>query len=178
MSTAAIQQAKPAANITAALATAQIFADLSTPTLAAILNVPGSMRLEAQPFTVSASGSATSVGAATTVTPSLYAALVNPAAPLVPANWILLGAGAAQVLNLTSGAWSIEANLMFESLGGKLGGTFKTQQGNVPVANAALANILAGLNGQNEPVFVLAAGLTFSVAGLNIGRLFDFSLNA
>lgn len=180
MSSNAIQRAKPAGPVNAAVTTAQIFPDLSSPALAAILNCPGSNRLEQKPFKVTASGVATTAGATTTGTASLYAALVAPGTPLVAADWTLLGAGTAEVINTTSASWLIEADLLFDSLSGILAGTFNSNSNNTPIAAAKITNSVTGINGQTEPVLVFAVGYTFGVnaSASNIARLADFCLDA
>ncbi len=193
MSSAAIQKAPPAAQVLAAVTTAQIFPNLATPTLAAILNIAGTGRLEQKKFKVRGSGYATTAGATTTVTATLYAKNAAPAASLVAGNWSVIGVSSARVVNTTTVPWWIEADLIFDSVGGKLGGTFNAMVNNTLDAAAAITNPLTGLNGSSyavtqgatkvpaaEPVFVVAVGLTFGVnasAG-NIGNLQELILDA
>lgn len=178
MSTAAIQRARPAASVSAAVATAQIFPDLGTPTLAAVLLCPGSSRLEQKRFEVRASGIVTVAGAFT-ATLSLYGALVAPAAPLVAANWTLLGASGATAVATTTAGWEIQAELSFDSVSGKLQGIVESCVNNITVARAAIANQVTAINGVTEPVMVFAIGVTFSAANAgNIGKMADFCLDA
>jgi hypothetical protein len=189
MSTSAIQRAQPAANLLAAVTTAQIFALLASgvsigaaapPATACVLYVPGSKRLEQKRWVPRASGIVTTAGAFTAQV-SLYGAVVPPtgAASLIAANWTLLGAGAAQAVGTTTAAWLIEAEMLFDSVSGKLQGTFNTNVNNTPVASAAIANQLTGINGATEPVLALAVGITFSSGNAgNIGVMADFALDA
>lgn len=178
MSTSAIQRALPAAALAAALATAQIFPNLATPSQACILICPGSGRLEQKLFKVRASGNFTT-GGAFTFLPSLYAAIAIPGSPLVAANWSLIAAGTAATVTSASAGWMIEAKLMFDTLSGKLQGTFDSNVANAPVAAAVITNPLTGLNGQSEPVMYFAAGVTFGTANAgNSSRMGDFCLDA
>jgi hypothetical protein len=118
------------------------------------------------------------VGAATTALATLYASVAFPTNPTVPASWTAIAVGTAAVINTTTAAWYLEAELLFDSTSGHLVGTFKNGVANVPIAAAALTAVLAGINGQNEPALLFAIGITFSAAGANVGNLADFSLNA
>jgi hypothetical protein len=173
-----VNKAVPAAAISAAVATAQIFPALnSSPAAACVLNILGTNRLEQKVFKVRASGIATTAGAFT-VLPTLFAALVTPAASLVPANWTAIGVGTASAIGTTTAGWEIEMEALFDSISGKLSGTFKSCVNNIPVASAALAAQLAGIVGSAEPALVVAVGLTFSAANVgNIGKLADFFLD-
>ena len=193
MSSTAIQVAPKAAQVSAAILTAQIFPNLSIPTLPAILNVPAGGRLEQQKFKVRASGYATTQAATTTVLLSLFGKPVVPGTPLTPANWTLLGASTARVVNTTSCPWWIEADLTMDSISGKLGGTFNALINDLYDASAPIANILTGLNatsypvvqGANtipavEPAFAVCVGITFGVNASvgNIGNLGNLILLA
>lgn len=193
MSTSAIQRAAPASPVSAAIATAQIFPQaqplgsigVTTPAItaaqiAAMLMCPGSNRLEQKPFTVRASGNATTAGAFTAII-TLYAAIVPPAgvASLVAANWTAIAATAAVAIGTTSAAWLLECEMIFESVVGKLNGQFSSNINNTFVGGAAITPIATGINGATEPALAFAVGITFSTANAgNIGRLADFSLNA
>jgi hypothetical protein len=178
MSTLAIQRARPAGLLNAAVATAQIFPDASSPLLAAFLSGVGSGRLEMKRFEVRASGRATTAGAFT-VAPTLYIATVVPVVnPLLPASWTVLATGAPVAVGTTTAAWMIQGEFLFDSVSGKLQGTFETNVANTITAKAALAATFPGVSGVTEPPFVLAVGLTFSGAGANIGQLADFCLDA
>jgi len=130
-----IAQAQPAAPLSAAVATAQIFPLATNALVPAFLGVPGSGRLEQKLFEVRASGMATTAGAFTGA-PSLYGALALPTNPLVPGNWTLLGAGAATAFATTSGAWLLQAQFLFDSVSGKLQGSFTSNVNNAGVASA------------------------------------------
>lgn len=179
MSSDAIQRAKPAGQISAAVATSQIFPDLQTPTQAAVLYTPGSLRLEKKRFRVTASGILTCATAAYTGLVSLYAALVVPATPLVPASWTLLGASGAVAIGINTAGFKINLDLLFDSLSGKLIGEVDSNVNNTYLAKAAIAAQLAAINGATEPVLVFAAAATFgTAAATNVGTLGDFTLDA
>lgn len=194
MSSSAIQKAPPAAQVLAAVTTAQIFPNLSIPTLAAILNISGSGRLEQKKFTVRASGFATSAAATTTVQAVLYASKVpfSAANTLLPGTWSAIATSTARVVNTITAPWWIEADLSFDSIGGHLQGNFNAEINNLFDAKAAIANPLTGLNGTSypvvqggvsipvgEPVFAMAVGLLFGVnaSAANIGNLAEFILS-
>jgi hypothetical protein len=121
MSTGAIQRAPAAANVNAAIATAQIF-PASAPlgsigaaaaaAIAAMLVCPGSGRLEQKPFTIRASGNATTAGAFT-VAITLYAAIAQPAATLTPGSWTAIATTAAVAIGTTSAPWLLECECVF-----------------------------------------------------------------
>lgn len=179
MSTQAIQRAKPAGQVSAAVATSQIFPDLQIPTLAAVLNCPGSLRLEKKRFEVRASGILTCATAAFTGQVSLYAALVAPAAPLVAANWTLIAASGAVVIGAATAGFIIQTEMLFDSTSGKLIGHSDTNVNNTYVAKAAILAQLAAINGATEPALVFALGATFGTAApTNVGTLADFALDA
>jgi hypothetical protein len=192
MSSSSLTKAVPAGQISAAVTTAQLFPNKQVPSAPTVINVLGSGRLEQKKFTVRASGSVVT-GTTATVTPTLYMGLVIPATPFTAGNWTILGAGGAVSLASISSAWAIETTLYFESLGGTMQGSFSSEINNAITAAAAITNRLTGLNGTSnsitqepsavlvtaaEPVFVIAVGLTFSVANAgNIGTLGDFCLD-
>ena len=190
MSVGALYKATPAAPLAGSVTTALLFANKQSPAFPSTINVLGSGRLEQQLWKVRASGSVITGGTATVI-PSLYAALAIPAVPFTAANWTLLGAGTAVSLASVASPWEIDADLIFESIGGTMQGIFKSLIGNSLTAAAAIANRLSGLNGTPntitqpgavvvvaaEPVFYIAVGLTFSaVFAGNSATLGDFSL--
>lgn len=189
MSTAAIQRAQPASPVSAAINTSQIFPLKASgvsigapapPASAAVLPCPGSSRLEQKRFEVRASGYCKTNGAYT-VTPVLYAALVAPtgAASLVPANWTAIATGTATAVSTTSAGWILQAEMLFDSVSGKLQGMFEQNVNNSYVSRAALSAALTGVNGATEPVLTFAVGLTFNTADAsNLGVLADFVLDA
>jgi hypothetical protein len=188
MSSIAIRRAAPANPVNAAVATAQVFSLLSNAALPCTVALPGALAVEGKRFTVRAEGNIHTAGAFTCQA-SLLAALVPPAAPLVAANWTLLGAGTARAIATTWATWWIEANAMFDSNGGLLQGTFNQQVNNLYDGAAALANVLSGINGSNmtvtqgatpvpptNPALYFAVALTFSVAGANTGSIYNFEV--
>ena len=98
--------------------------------------------------------------------------------PLLAASWTVLGSGGAIAYGTTTAAWLIEAECIFDSISGRLGGSFSSNSNNTMGGSAAFANVLTGINGALEPALVFAVGLTFSAAGLNVGQLADFALDA
>jgi hypothetical protein len=190
MSSTAIGHAAPAAQLTAQVTTAQVFAFASNPALPCTLPVSGAGSLEGKGFRIRAEGSAFVAAAATTIKANLLAALVIPASPFTIGNWTNLGGGTARAVAASGWVpWWIEAQVMFDSNGGLLQGTFEQMVNNLYDARAALANALSGINGTNlpvtqggtpvppaNPVFRAAVSLTFSAAGLNVGNLANFEI--
>ena len=191
MSSSAIKRAAPASPLNAALATAQVWALASNPIQACVLGVPGKLALESKRFTVRAEGNMQVAAGATTGKLSLLAALLPPAAPLVAANWTLIGSGTARAVASLACPFFIEANLIFDSISGLVQGSFQQLVANLFDGSAPVANVLSGVNGTNvpqvqtgpvtvqptDPVFYLAAALTFSAAAAgNVGNLVNFEL--
>lgn len=172
MAVRTITAAKPSALLVGNSTSAQIFTDAVNAAIAAILNVPGSKRLEQKRFNVRASGYLTSAGSATTALPTLYFGT-----SLTPGSNTILGAGTATTVNTTSCPWWMEATLLFDSISGKLQGSFSSMVNNVIVANAAIANVPTGINGASEPVISLVCGMTFSAASAaNFAGMSEFVL--
>lgn len=190
MSSTAIRRAAPASPVSANVATAQVFALASNPLLPVTVASPGKLALEAKRFTLRAEGNAVVSTAAYTVKASLLGALLVPAIPLTAANWTLLGAGTARAVAAPGSVpWWIEANLIFDSVGGAMQGTFTQMVNNLLDASAALANQLTGINGTNlpvvqgsntilpaDPVAYFAVAITFGTAGANSANLSNFEV--
>lgn len=171
--------------VNANVSTAQIFPSAQTPTLAYTLNAQGSGKLEQKRFYVRASGYVTG-GTTTNVTVTLYAVAGPniPANPLTAGSWTVLGASTARAVNSSTAPWFYEAALVFDSVSGKLHGTFTDVINNNLDAAAALSNVVTGINGSTsaslgvEPPIIFVVGITFSAANAgNIGNLGDFTLD-
>lgn len=192
MSSSAIRHAPPANPVNAASAVAQVFTLASNALQPVTVAAPGKSAIDGRRFTVRAEGRAQVTTAAYTVKASLLAALVAPATPLVAANWTLLGAGTARAIATPNVPvpWWLEANLIFDSLGGALQGSFSQLANNLFDAQAALANQVTGINATNlpvtqagtvvqpaDPALVFAIALTFGTADAgNIGALNNFEI--
>ena len=191
MSSSAIRHAPPANVANAASASAQIFTLASNNQQPATVAAPGGLAIDGKRFSVRAEGSGLITTAAYTMKASLLAALVMPASPLVAANWTLLGTGTARAG--AAGAytpWWLEANLIFDSRGGQLQGTFSQMANNLFDAVAAITNQVTGINGTNLPInqagtvvpptnpaLLFAIALTFGTADAgNTGVLNNFEL--
>jgi hypothetical protein len=193
MSSIAINRSGPPAVLPGLLTTAQIFALASNSLLPATVSAPGKLAIEAKKFRVRAEGNAVVSVNTTTVKPTLYAGLVVPASPLVAASWTIIAAGAAVAIATVtlSAPWLIEADLIFESFGGFMQGTWDQLVNNAWTAAAAIGNQISGINGTNQnvtqnavvippadPVVQFAVGLTFSVGNAgNSGNLSNFELS-
>lgn len=187
MSTLAIRKALPANQVNANVATAQIFSLQQNSLLACTIAIPGKLVLEQKKFRVRASGNLFT-GASLTALPTIYYAASLPSSPLVAANWTNpLCTGTAQTVANTWSPWQIEAdNLIYESGGGTMQGTFSQLLNNIWTAPAALTNRPTGINGTNavvgstaiqDPVLYLAVAMTFGTANAaNLANLNEFVL--
>jgi hypothetical protein len=190
MSSSAIRRAAPANPVSASVATAQVFTLASNALLPVTVAAPGKLTLEAKRFTVRAEGNAVVSTAAYTVKASLLGALVIPATPLTAANWTLLGSGTARAIAAAGSVpWWIDANCIFDSVGGAMQGTFNQMVNNLFDAAAALANQVTGINGTHlpvvqgsntvlpaDPVAYFAVAITFGTAGTNSANLANFEI--
>jgi hypothetical protein len=176
MSTQAINRAPAAAQVSANVTTAQIFPNSFNSSIACLLTGPGGGVLEQKRFWVRASGYVTT-GTNTNVTITLYSGT-----SLTAGGNTVLGASTARAVNTTSAPWNFEAVLTFDSVSGKLQGSFKDMINNILDADAALSNVVTGVSGaagSASPALNFVIGVTFSAANVgNIGNLGDFSLDA
>jgi hypothetical protein len=189
MSSIAIRRAAPANPVIAAVNTAQVFSFLANSLIPVNIGAPGKLALEGRQFRVRAEGNAFTNGAYT-VKASLLAGLVVPAVPFTVGNWTLLGAGTARAVANTWAPWWIQADLIFDSTGGAMQGTFQQMVNNLFDASAAIANQVTGINGTNlnvtqgatvvppaDPAVVFGVALTFGTAdGANVGNLKNFEI--
>lgn len=185
MSSLAIRRAAPANNVVANTGNAQLFALTSNPLVPVTVAAPGKLILEAKRFTVRAEGYLTTNGAYTAKA-SLVAGLTIPGTPFTIGNWTLLGAGTARAVGTTTCPWWIEANLICDSISGKLHGVFNQLVNNLYDATAAVANVVTGINGTNlpvgsvqpaDPIVYFGVALTFGTAdALNVGNLTNFEI--
>jgi hypothetical protein len=191
MSSLAIRRAAPSNNVSAAVTTAQLFTLASNALAPVTIAAPGKLVLEGKRFTVRAEGNAVTAADTYTVKATLFAATAIPATPLTPGNWTLLGTGTARAV-ATAGSvpWWIEANLIIDSVGGRMQGTFQQLANNLFDGAAAITNQVTGINGTNvpvtqagtvvqpaDPIVYFAVGLTFGTgSAANIGTLANFEL--
>lgn len=185
MSSLAIRRASPANPVNANVTSAQVFALTSNPLAPVTVALPGKLVLEAKRFTVRAEGWVVT-GTTTNVTATLIAGLTIPGTPFTIGNWTTLGASTARAVNTASCPWFIQADLIFDSVSGKLQGVFSDLINNLWDAPAVLSNVLTGINGLNvisgstapaDPVAFIGVALTFSAANVgNVGNLANFEL--
>jgi hypothetical protein len=181
MSTSSINRATPATSlpsqVKAASAAVQVFNRADSVLLPVVLTAPGGGVLEQKKFLVRGSGYCTTAGAFTALV-GLYAGIV---APTLAAPGTLIAVSTARAVGTTTAPWWIEAELIFDSVSGKLQGVQSALVNNLYDAKAALAAVVAGINGavgSAEPAIYFALGITFNNANAgNIG-VFDFVLDA
>jgi hypothetical protein len=163
-----LTKAPPAAVLTASAAAALLPFLLLSPNVGSgaaavqptLLAIPGSFRSDQRQFVVRPTGFIYAA-ADTNVTLNLYAG----SDPVAANNTLIASTGALAVTAASGGVpfW-LEAKGIFDSIAGNLYGQQSAQVGANIVANAALSNVLAGLNGKTEPVFYMSLFAQFSVA--------------
>jgi hypothetical protein len=176
MSSRQITAAVPAANLAAALATAQIFAALQSGTIPApaLLSVPGGpYRMEAKRFVVRMSGAFTGSASGVTANP-----VIMVGNSLTPGSNTVIAQGTATTIGAGTCPYWLEAQLIYDSLSGRLTGYFSGSENNTVIPDTALAGTaVTGLSSKNDPVFQLVCGVTFSTASTaNVASLSEFVL--
>jgi hypothetical protein len=168
----------PAFNLVGNTTSAQIFQGTVNGVAsgaAAVIPVPGSSILESLPFIVRASGWVIG-GTTTNVTAILYAGN-----SLTPGSNTVLAQSTARAVNSTSAQWRIEAKLQLSNLNvattfannapsntpGTVEGCFEAEINKLLDSWATLTNPLTNINRDNEPVFNLCVGITFSASNAN-----------
>lgn len=167
-----INHAPAAAQVNGAVATLQVFPNaVVLPQIPSILSCEGSGVVEMRKFIIRASGRCLTVNNSN-VQLTLHAAL-GATALTIAAPGTVIAQAAAVNQNTTGAPWYIEARLIFDSISGKLHGTFQTMVNNSLSAEAAVAAVLAnvsGAAGSAEPALQFTAGISFSIAAAtNIG---------
>jgi hypothetical protein len=182
MSTSSINRATPATSlpskVNANSVAVQVFNRADSVLLPVVLTAPGGGVLEQKKFLVRGSGYCTTAGAYTVVV-GLYAGIV---APTLAAPGTLIAVSTARAVGTTSCPWWVEADLIFDSVSGKLQGVQSAMVNNLYDARVALAAVVAGINGavgSGEPAIYFALGITFNTGNVaNIGVCSDFVLDA
>lgn len=147
---------------------------VTTPT-ATVLRVPGSGKLNGIQFRIVISVTILA-SASMNVTPILYSGT-----SLTPGSNTIIATGTAFA---TGGAGTFPMRFIFDCEGdtasGFLQGTQSQQANNTFVApTASGVTKLTGLNfNTSDPVLSMVFGLTFATAGVNVGTLTQFSLEA
>ena len=143
------------------------------------LLVPGSNRLNGQPFSVLAAGDITagSGGGSTTITVAIYANTGTVSSP----TYTTLGTGAfsAEVVDGVAYPFNIELKMQGSTLSGIVQGSQTVYIDNVSEASGALTHALTGINFASEPPFGLVCGVTFGTSESgNTANLYRFSVEA
>jgi hypothetical protein len=138
-----------------------------------ILTAPSGGVLDQKKFVVRASGYATTAGNFTVLI-GLYAGIV---VPTIAAPGTLIAVSTARAQNTISAPWMIEAELIMDSVSGRMHGTQKAVVNNLFDAEAAIAAAITGITpgqGGAEPALYFAAAITFGTGNVgNIGVLGD-----
>jgi hypothetical protein len=99
----------------------------------------------------------------TTNSTNITAALQSGTSATSGSNTILGGSGAI-ACNTVSCPWRVHAELLYDSVSGKLHGTFEWLLNNTLVAKAALAAVVSGIKDSNNPVANFVLSFTSSAA--------------
>lgn len=126
--------------------------------IAFALPLPGNKGLEQIPFNLIASGIIT-----TNSTTNVTAKLLSGTSLTVGSD-TSLGASTATAVNTTTTPFRIKAELIYDSVSGKLHGEIEFLINNSITAKAALANVVTGLNNANDPVATFVLSFTSSGA--------------
>jgi hypothetical protein len=163
--------------VSANSAAAQVFPNLLVPANPVFLTAPSGGTLDQKAFRVRASGYATTAGNFTVLI-TLWAGIVLPT---IAAPGTIIGVSTARAQNTISAPWMIEANLIMDSVSGRMHGTQKAVVNNLFDAEAAIAAAITGITpgqGGAEPAVYFAVGITFGTGNVgNIGNLGDFVLD-
>lgn len=148
---------------------------LNSSTQALVLSIPASSGLEKIPFKVQASGSIKG-GTTTNATVKLYFGTSTTVG-----NNTMLGTTGAVAANSATVPFFIEANLIYDSVGGRLTGTIKGIINATVLAETAVSALPTSIGTQasNAPVANFVLSITFSVANAaNAILVEDFAVHA
>lgn len=128
--------------------------------LTAILNalLKPNTGVEQTLFNVVASGYITTTNTSN-ITLKLYSGTST-----TPGSNTLLSSSGAIAQNTASAPWAIKAELIFDSVSGKLTGTVKFLINNSLVAEAAVSNVVTGVSNAANPVLAFGLSITSSAA--------------
>lgn len=145
--------------VTTSSETAILNPALNSSTALLVLNIPPGGQLEQRKFKLLASGYVTA-GTTGNVTIKPYPV----AAPVLGTTTALGSTGAVSVTG--SCPWSIELNMVYDSVSGKMQGTFRSFLNNTLVAEVAIAttSIPAGISNTALPVASFTLSVTFGTA--------------
>lgn len=153
------------ASLTTGTSTAEaMIPNPSTPTLPLLVQVPSGSELEQRRFQLQFSGYI-KTGGTTNVTLKLYSG--TSATP--GSNTALGTSGAIAQNSATAPFWAI-ADLIFDSVSGKLTGTTTYNINNNAVASVAVTNIVTAVNVANNPVLSFGLSITDS-AGFSTNQI-------
>jgi hypothetical protein len=119
---------------------------------------PNQPSLEQTLFNVVASGYIQTANS-TNVTVKLYSGT-----SLTVGSDTLLGTSGAIAQNTAKAPWALLANLIYDSVSGKLQGSIKFWVNNTLVAEVAISNVITGLSNANNPVASFLLSFTSSAA--------------
>jgi hypothetical protein len=122
-----------------------VIANPAFPTFPLALQIPTNSPLEQQRFAVYASG-AVNCAASSTVDIKLWSG-----SSLTPASNVLLGDSGAITAFAGGSSWWVNADLIFDSVSGKLHGTAAYNVNNIVVAAVEVLNVVTGISNSKGP---------------------------
>lgn len=148
------------ATLTLSGATAGVVLNPQNPTLALVLPLSPNQGLEATAFDLWASGTVTTtVGGPNNITGKLAAGTST-----TDGSNTALSSSTATAVNNVAANWRLHAELLYDSVSGKLTGTAEWLINNIITAKAALAAALTGVNDNSNPVANFVLSFTSSAA--------------
>lgn len=151
------------ATLTLTGATAAVVLNPQNPSLALVCPLSPNQGLEATSFDLWASGTVTTtVGGPNNITAKLAAGTST-----TDATNTALSTSTATAVNNVAANWRVHAELLYDSVSGKLTGTAEWLINNTLTAKAVLANVVSGIKDSNSPVanFVLSFTSSAAAAG-------------
>lgn len=139
---------------------------------ALILTIPPGGPCEQEEFAVVASGYL-NIGTSSTVTIKLYSGTSTTVG-----SDTLLGTSGAITAFAGKAPWKLLARLIYDSVSGKMNGTIQFVVNNSLVAEAAVSNVVTGINNTTfNGVVNFVLSVTFATSGTQVINVKDFGVN-
>jgi hypothetical protein len=139
-------------------AAATVILNPQNPTLALIVPLRPNQGLEQSPFDLWASGYVQ-----TTNTTNITGKLASGTSTTDASN-TSMGASGANAVNTAIAPWRVHAELLYDSVSGKLTGTIEWLINNILTAKAAIPTIITGIKDTGNPVANFVLSFTSSAA--------------
>jgi hypothetical protein len=159
------------ANVTILNTTETVITSPANPGQPLVLNIPPGGPLEQRRFELYASGYIFT-GTSSTVTIKLYSGT-----SATVGSDTLLGSSGAITAFAGKAPWYASANLIYDSVSGKLQGSIKFLVNNTLVSEVAVSNVVTGISNTNNPVASFVISVTFGTAGTQVFQVQEFAVN-